>query len=538
MWYTFFVMNDLGQVTQYHWPWGRPDIVGAGTNMPDPASNSGWGVFTLGSSGLGCGGDVALVPAEIGTTNQPSSSQIKFTTPPLPNTLVNTFYARPSNIRPVGSADILSNQLNARFYIANWGSLPDWNDLGPGGNISTLWREITPVPPPENIGPIAAGFTAGPSSEIHFDWALDDCERYDYIADAYPPQCPGRTKRRPHQCMLVEVSSATQLTFRNRSVYRNMDFVPVSTFIREAEISVAGLAPIPMIGPRRDVYLYVETRNMPARTGARTSLEPAAGTRLQRGLPGAVSKLYARDSAERTPPTFEAIDWVMPTYRVHVYRATGDSIIIQGTRRPILHAQTSFGYWASHLGDIAGWRHRLTGASLVELAPAFYKLAVPQGGSATVTTTIEALEPKRFAFSLHGGLSLPHGSFKSAYKNGFGITANLEHRLSNTFSLAALLGYHRFDSVATSAHLDVYHASASLETFLTSGATAVFIEAGGGAYRFNPGSTKPGAHAGVGVEFELSPPVVLGASYRAHTVFTTGSNTTFSSVQAGVRFRF
>ena len=71
-------------------------------------------------------------------------------------------------------------------------------------------------------------------------------------------------------------------------------------------------------------------------------------------------------------------------------------------------------------GEIAGWKHRLEGANLEEIAPNFYRLSVPNDSFATVTTIIEAIEPKRFAVSLHGGVSIPHGSFGRAFDPGFG----------------------------------------------------------------------------------------------------------------------
>ena len=177
-----------------------------------------------------------------------------------------------------------------------------------------------------------------------------------------------------------------------------------------------------------------------------------------------------------------------------------------------------------------------------------FPLVVPQGTDPVINVTIvgepfyhdrlSKLESRSNAFSLHAGISLPHGNFKNAYKNGFGMTADFEHRLSSTFSLAALLGYHRFETVTTGAHLDLYHVSGSLETFLTQGPLFVFLDAGGGVYRLNPGTTQGGAHAGVNVEYEVSSSLSLGGSYRFHRVFTSGSSTTFSSMQAGGHIRF
>ncbi len=149
---------------------------------------------------------------------------------------------------------------------------------------------------------------------------------------------------------------------------------------------------------------------------------------------------------------------------------------------------------------------------------------------------LEAL--KRFAFSLHAGVSLPHGSFSSAADPGIGVTGDLEVRLSRTLTVEALFGFHRFNGVAPSADVHLTQFSGGLKAYLTPGPTRVFVSAGGGTYTFDPGTTDPGAHAGAGVQVNPSLRLALEAVYTAHTVFTSGSNTTFSSIQAGGRVRF
>jgi hypothetical protein len=152
--------------------------------------------------------------------------------------------------------------------------------------------------------------------------------------------------------------------------------------------------------------------------------------------------------------------------------------------------------------------------------------------------TVSDLEPRRFAVSLHAGISIPHGSLNTSHDPGFGITADLEYWWTPRFGVAALLGYHRFGAAGAGDDLDLLHASGALETRITSGRTSVLLDAGAGYYDLSPGSGEPGVHAGAGLERELSPAVSLGVSGRVHTVFTSGSNTTFTSVQAGGRLKF
>src|SRR5262249_50426600 len=121
MWYTLFVQIDALVLAQYHWPRGRPDVLlPGGTNMPDPDTT--WTKFATGSS-ASCVADVALASTQIGTTNSPPS-QIQFTQPPSANAVTNTFFARPTNVRPPLSGQIPPNTISARFFVANWGSQP------------------------------------------------------------------------------------------------------------------------------------------------------------------------------------------------------------------------------------------------------------------------------------------------------------------------------------------------------------------------------------------------------------------------------
>lgn len=151
---------------------------------------------------------------------------------------------------------------------------------------------------------------------------------------------------------------------------------------------------------------------------------------------------------------------------------------------------------------------------------------------------VSQARPRQFALSLHAGVSLPHGSFNTTHDPGFGITADAEYWWNRKFAVAALLGYHRFGGEGVNPDLDLFHASVAAEARVTTGSPSVLVDAGGGFYNFSPGGSDLGVHAGIGVEFDLSPTVALGATGRVHNVFTTGANTTFSSIQVGGKIRF
>jgi hypothetical protein len=179
-------------------------------------------------------------------------------------------------------------------------------------------------------------------------------------------------------------------------------------------------------------------------------------------------------------------------------------------------------------------------------------LLVPPGSDPEVTidvvghrlfkgplSTLEEGVTPAFAASLHAGVSVPHGSFGTSLNTGFGITADLAYHLpGRPVDLELLAGYHRFGGAGASPDVKLFHLSGSGKLFLTQGLRAVYVEAGIGAYDLSPGPTEAGIHAGAGVQFNLWPRAALEGLYRLHSVFTSGSNSTFSSIQVGGRVRF
>ena len=80
---------------------------------------------------------------------------------------------------------------------------------------------------------------------------------------------------------------------------------------------------------------------------------------------------------------------MFPTYVVHVYHDTGRSITRDTRTYRELEPQSSFGYYVYHEEANASWSPDLTGATEI-IEDTFYLLAVPEGGSATVGTRVEA----------------------------------------------------------------------------------------------------------------------------------------------------
>jgi hypothetical protein len=367
-----------GTAAFYRWPRAAPLILGA--DFGDPTGTS-WDDFQL-SSGA-CAGGVSVVWGDVGTFNTPSHEiQFRRVNPP-----TNTFYVKPRNgmsttIPPSTNPNPPNpgvKNLSARFRIANWGSTPT-------GGTAGLWIDIPEGSDVRNV-PIPAVTTGeilpGTQGEMRFNWQV-----LDPILGEFE-----NGTRRPHQCVLVELSGPN-LTFTKSSVFQNMTVMPASMMQQKADISIQGLGSAG--GTHRDVYVYVQTLNMPS------TLRPPERPREERPPPvnvagGEISRLDEDGEPPVTGPVGPPLpSWEQerrPVYLVHVWHATGETATdADGATWKVLEPQTSFGYYIEHQGPLFGWDHKLTGHGLVEIAPNFYKVAIPNDGSVTVGTEISALE--------------------------------------------------------------------------------------------------------------------------------------------------
>jgi len=115
---------------------------------------------------------------------------------------------------------------------------------------------------------------------------------------------------------------------------------------------------------------------------------------------------------------------------------------------------------------------------------------------------------------------------------------DLEYHATNQFSVVGLFGYRHFALQAPFSGLNVFQFAAGPKVYLASGSTRPFFNGGVGAFHFGTGTTRVGTYGGGGMQFRITPRVWLEGEYNFHSVFTSGSNTNFSTVQGGVRFRF
>jgi hypothetical protein len=313
-------------------------------------------------------------------------------------------------------ANLLPGAIKATFRLANWGA----------GYSGATWTEFG-----EGTSDAVAGGAGG---------AID----YTCVQSAGPNQCPQQGALQNHQCMLVELqgTGGTPIDFARDSAWRNMDFVNNSELEREAEINLVGL---PSLGtPVRDIYVYVKTVNMPGPSDKEIKLPldrmretlsmmghgPVRGGRApdpgpdqpggkpvdkpadkpaaeaKAGVAGAVAAAAVAPRAQvprraaPLPPSpgmsvHEALSEVWPTYEVHVYYETGETMTADGTEHRRLSPLVPFGYFIAHKGPLFGFVHdfdAIDGTLVEELAPNFYRLSIPDGGKARVTTKIASLD--------------------------------------------------------------------------------------------------------------------------------------------------
>ncbi len=387
MWYAAYLQTPVAgpggaSVVEYFWP-GTTGV--ASGTFPDPA------VFVdcraaVSINDAACTADgVSIQVMDVGTRNadgtaRPSASYIQVDMIGSPPSVAaphnNMFFARPTF--PASASNAQKQAIRARFRLANWGT--HVGDLTPAS-----WSDVPG------------------GEEVQFNLAQSECRFIWPLAASDPLLARFRSGAiQSHQCMLVELSSVFPggETFICSSVYRNMDFVNASRFTREAEVSVRGLTPLN--AQPRDVYLYVDARNMPVvippdQDKDRPKPPPVDDPDQPQhpDAPGLAESMAAlrefpgQGRLTRLDPDYLRL--YLPTYRVHSYHDTGrTTTLLGGGSRKILRAQSSFGYFVNHEGKLYGWRHSLEGAQ--QIGPNFYRVAVPNNDAVRIRTTINADE--------------------------------------------------------------------------------------------------------------------------------------------------
>jgi hypothetical protein len=89
--------------------------------------------------------------------------------------------------------------------------------------------------------------------------------------------------------------------------------------------------------------------------------------------------------------TEEELDQVFPTFRIHVYHDTGFRQVVEdGTERPVLKPQSSFGLYVYHEGSLQGWETAIEGAQRIE--ENLYLISIPNNGTTKIKIKVQAVE--------------------------------------------------------------------------------------------------------------------------------------------------
>lgn len=277
-----------------------------------------------------------------------------------------------------------ANDLTAEFRFANWGlpapTFPAW-DLALGVTPNPTPRRIglTPPPldPPVNLA-AAPQPTMPTQGELKSPWLRANVPA-DYQAHS-------------HQCIWVQLASATTVNFTQAAVRRNMDFADLSEVKREAEVSGEGY-PDPADGSgehdfvietfcrQLNVAELITGKEVPDETGA--LLENVLGQSGPREEPNVVS--MASTGGSRWKNT------VVYLWMAQGYRRTGTFVKIRGRVYENLdHTPGQFGVAARHEGLQDKFGFALEGPGLVQYAPGAYGLKVPHKGRTRIGITLSA----------------------------------------------------------------------------------------------------------------------------------------------------
>jgi hypothetical protein len=184
----------------------------------------------------------------------------------------------------------------------------------------------------------------------------------------------------------------------------------------------------------------------------------------------------------------------------------------------------------------------------------FRIVGVPAGADPTLTLFVNeqlvksgslssfSTPTKRFAFFGGVGGNFPHGDFDTVLDSGLSTQLGFEFRFTNRLSAEGTFGYDRFSSPFFPNHLNFYRGSGNLKFYPVIGTFQFGVFGGGGVYHFTfgggGGETHGGVNFGAVAEYRITTSLGVESTYNFHNVFTSGSNTQFSTVQGGVRFRF
>ncbi|MBN2535231.1 MAG: hypothetical protein JXB88_20285 [Spirochaetales bacterium] len=431
---------------------------------------------------------------------------------------------------PIDAEDVI-----VTFKIAHWGVVGqdgDWRMVQSAnpGCPEPVAGQYQNNPTCEQDVPAEAGVGANPKHEFYVDWLLSPADQTHYAAHL-------------HQCIKVEIDSFGDTTILQTGVARNMDFDPTSSrFSRVARIDSMGFGK-PSGADNNKILLMVSTQEWKRKRDKIDSgydKKDKKTSRTDASMDAAIAKMEQQPEETASVGDGEVTSYM--NYIVNGYMETGDIIIINDHRYKLLEPMGSFGYVITHEGDVGEWEHDIEGAE--EVAEDIYTIEIPAEHWEEVTTTIESMPPSvlppGICFSLHGGASIPLGTFANKYDIGYNGMVDIGFQLFPDFYIVALFAYHMFpaDPSASVDDLQLITAALNLKYFMHLAAFSLGVGAGPVIYipDFNFSKIDFGYDAKVSIDYAITNTLTLeiGAIYYS----TFQQKNWFLQGHAGIIFNF
>jgi hypothetical protein len=136
------------------------------------------------------------------------------------------------------------------------------------------------------------------------------------------------------------------------------------------------------------------------------------------------------------------------------------------------------------------------------------------------------------------GATFPAGSFGNNHDGDFAGTLEIEFPIGPSLSLEATLGVHQFSGQGGLPDLDVTQFGVNGKWYLAPSGFKPFLTLGVGGYAFDPGSTRFGANAGVGLQLDVAPRWSIEGRYTYHWISGNAPNSRYSTLLLGARYEF
>ena len=145
----------------------------------------------------------------------------------------------------------------------------------------------------------------------------------------------------------------------------------------------------------------------------------------------------------------------------------------------------------------------------------------------------------KLSISYYLGKTFPHGNFNRDYDGDLSLGVGLELAWKPQLSAVMELQHSRFDADRGGlSDTDWTSLTGGVKYHLSAAATRPYLGAGAGIYSPKSGSTEPGVYLGVGVTHAVTSRWSASLGAQHHLVSTSGGDTEYSLLRAGLNYRW